>query len=75
MVQICTAATGPPGRYSWSIIPPPLTHAAVLTGGCRKKRELYADSITMLRIVVSPRESMVPQSETRQPIDGQHAFG
>ena len=25
MVQFCTAATGPHGRYSWSIIPPPLT--------------------------------------------------
>ena len=26
MVQSCTAATGPTGRFLWSIIPPPLTH-------------------------------------------------
>ena len=25
MVQFCTAATGPTGRFLWSIIPPPLT--------------------------------------------------
>ena len=25
MAQFCAAATGPPGRLAWSIIPPPLT--------------------------------------------------
>ena len=25
MAQFCTAPTGPPGRFAWSIIPPPLT--------------------------------------------------
>ena len=32
MAQFCAAATGPPGRLAWSIIPPPLTIAASLAG-------------------------------------------
>ena len=28
MAQFCAAATGPPGRLAWCIIPPPLTRAA-----------------------------------------------
>ena len=30
MAQFCAAATGPPGRLAWSIIPPPLTGAREL---------------------------------------------
>ena len=32
MVQFCTAATRPPGRYSWSIIAPPLTLVGAYVG-------------------------------------------
>ena len=30
MAQFCAAATGPPGRLAWSIIPPPLTRVKAL---------------------------------------------
>ena len=36
MAQFCAAATGPPGRLAWSIIPPPLTS----DGGLLAYREL-----------------------------------
>ena len=32
MAQFCAAATGPPGRLAWSIIPPPLTAALAAIG-------------------------------------------
>ena len=32
MAHFCAAATGPPGRLAWSIIPPPLTEIADALG-------------------------------------------
>ena len=42
MAQFCAAATGPPGRLAWSIIPPPLTQEPVAHGSFVRGANLVA---------------------------------
>ena len=54
MAQFCAAATGPAGRFAWSIIPPPLTGGAVVDLDivlCRQLQQLVHAEGARIKVV------------------------
>ena len=58
MAQFCAAATGPPGRLAWSIIPPPLT--------IRAAHRATAYSTSSSQILVSLRREIYSPPQVLQ---------
>ena len=63
MAQFCAAATGPPGRLAWSIIPPPLTVSTSPEGRPRKVKLVPVKGFRKREIARGAKRWLAPGSE------------